>query len=568
MSQENQDPSIKRPYLMLLYLVAGFGGLLYGIDVGIVAGALPYINQTISLSALQASMIVAAVLAGSVLSTPVAGIMAEWLGRRVTMLASALMFIVSILLIIASQHFLPLLLGRLLQGIGAGFISVVVPLFIVETVDDEHRGRATTMFQFLLAAGIAIAALLGQFFTSIAEHKIEAAQGNQALIEAAASEAWHHMFLVALVPGTIFALLVLIVAESPRWLLRRGKQDKARNAIARLLHRVDEHFNYLKKQIDHQAAEQSAGWWEGIKSLRQKRYIVPFVLACLVLALNQATGINSLLAYLVVILQQAGLPPLLSSSGDVIFKTTNLVLTVVAFILVDRWGRKALLCLGTAGATLALVITAGLFLSSEHAMKDASGWVRADINEQGFSQHITPSLYPQAGFDQHTAKTLTLVYRLNTPAKQGELHIATTNSTSANPVMNIKKPAGQSLEIYRATFGDLPSETHGWLTLAALCLYAMAFAVGPGVVVWLVLTELMPNRIRAVGIGIGLFLNNATSTALATIFLPVAGQYGMSWNFMLWAVCTLVYFVIAWRFIPETKGRSLEEIEEGFAARD
>src|SRR5579863_5076957 len=152
-------------YNRFLLIVAGLGGLLYGIDVGIVAGALPYLEATSGLNAGQMSFVVAAVLLGSVISTLFAGLLADWMGRRSLMALSGLMFVISIPMIALSHGYGPLVFGRLLQGVSGGLIGVVVPLYLAECLTASNRGKGTGIFQWLLTAGIAAAAIVGLYFS-------------------------------------------------------------------------------------------------------------------------------------------------------------------------------------------------------------------------------------------------------------------------------------------------------------------------------------------------------------------------------------------------------------------
>jgi MFS family permease len=161
------------------------GGLLYGIDVGIIAAALLYLEKTINLTVGETSIIVAAVLGGSMFSSLVAGILADWFGRKTMLVVSGLMFVASVGLIVISQAFLPLFLGRLLQGMSGGVIAVVVPLYLAECLSAKTRGQGTAIFQFMLTFGIVVAALVGLFYTQRAESAIAAAAGNAELIKAA-----------------------------------------------------------------------------------------------------------------------------------------------------------------------------------------------------------------------------------------------------------------------------------------------------------------------------------------------------------------------------------------------
>ena len=207
------------------------GGLLYGIDIGVIDPALPYLNKAIKLSEQQTSYIVAAVLAGSLLGSVVAGFLADWLGRKKMMVVSALMFVASVAIIFSSQSYVPLMLGRLLQGMSGGVIAVVVPLYLAESLVARSRGSGTAIFQFMLTFGIVLAAFVGRYFIGNAEAATEAAGTNQEAILQVADHAWRSMFLTVVYPGLVFLAGSFMVSESPRWLFRRGKIDAARAAL-------------------------------------------------------------------------------------------------------------------------------------------------------------------------------------------------------------------------------------------------------------------------------------------------------------------------------------------------
>src|SRR6202167_4028428 len=207
-------------YNRLLLLVAGLGGLLYGVDVGIIGGALPYLEATSGLNAGQLSIIVAAVLLGSVISTLFAGMISDWLGRKPLMVLSGITFVVSIPVIALSHGYGPLFLGRLLQGISGGVIGVVVPLYLAECLSASTRGKGTGIFQWLLTLGIVAAAVVGMFF-SIRGDQV-AKLGDAARLLAFKDTAWRGIFWVSLPPGILFVIGSFMVAESPPWLVRRG----------------------------------------------------------------------------------------------------------------------------------------------------------------------------------------------------------------------------------------------------------------------------------------------------------------------------------------------------------
>ncbi|HEY5891685.1 MAG TPA: MFS transporter [Chthoniobacterales bacterium] len=546
-------------YGRFLLFVAGMGGLLYGIDVGIIAAALLYLEKTISLTVEQTSFIVAAVLGGSMFSSLVAGVLADWFGRKTMMIVSALMFVASVGLIVVSQGFLPLFTGRLLQGMSGGVIAVVVPLYLAECLSANIRGKGTAIFQFMLTFGIVVAALAGLYFTRGAEASIAAAAGDPELIEAAQNHAWRGMFLSVIYPGLIFFLGTFFVSESPRWLFRRGKKDRALAALRRSCSEEEAQLEISEMEsVTHETPQRTVSSAAG--SLLQRKYVIPFVIACIILACNQATGINSVLGFLVVILKQAGMSASLATQGDVAVKVLNCVMTLVAVALVDKKGRKFLLKIGTGGIIIALVAAALVFYSFESKRVDVKDRAQAALSAGGLNIPVNEATLGPAVEGRPMA--LTVLYSYG-----GGDKMVTGLSNDRDPMIRIEpdpKAPDKLPVVKRALYGPVPTETTGWLVTACLCFFIASFSVGPGVVVWLALSELMPTRIRSTGMGIALLLNQGVSTAIAAVFLPTVGNFGYAAMFLFWAVCTVIYFVTAAFFLPETKGRTLEEIEEYF----
>jgi SP family myo-inositol transporter-like MFS transporter 13 len=546
-------------YNRFLVFIAGLGGLLYGIDVGIIAAALLYLSKTVNLSVEQTSFIVAAVLGGSMFSSLVAGVMADWLGRKKMMIVSGLLFVASVGLIVISQSFIPLFCGRLLQGVSGGVIAVVVPLYLAETLGAASRGKGTAVFQFMLTVGIVIASLTGLFYTHQAEAAIAAAAGNSALIRAAQDHAWRGMFLSVIYPGVAFFLGSFLLSETPRWLVRHGQPSEALAALRRTSDEAEAQLEMREIEAlaneDGKEAQVHPGG-----SLLQRKYIIPFVLACVILACNQATGINSILAFLVIILKQAGMSANHATQGDVVVKVLNCLMTIVAVALVDRKGRKFLLKLGTGGIVVALAAAALLF----HGFESKRVNVLDRLNHLQTGNTLTlqvdeANLGPAV---DGRPMALTVLYSQGSGDK-----VSTVLSNDKDPVLTIapeQKNGNAPLTIKRALYGPVPTEKTGWLITVCLGIFIASFAVGPGVVVWLALSELMPTRIRSTGMGIALLINQGVSTLIAAVFLPVVGNYGYYAMFCFWGACTVLYFITATFFLPETKGRTLEEIEKQF----
>lgn len=546
-------------YGRFLIVIAGFGGLLYGIDIGVIAAALLYLSKTVSLTLAQTSIIVAAVLGGSMLSSLIAGLLADWLGRRRIMIASGIMFVASVGLIVLSQSFAVLLFGRLLQGMSGGVIAVVIPLYLAECLGANNRGCGTAIFQFMVTFGVVIASVTGLLYTRAAETAISAAAGNPVLIRAAENHAWRGMFLATIYPGLIFFLGTLLLVETPRWLFRKGRSSDALASLHRLL---------PSGEADLQLREMEALALESSKkdsvrmggSLLQRKYVTPFLLACVILACTQATGINSVLGFLVIILKQAGMSSAHATQGDLIVKVVHCLVTIIAVLLVDRKGRKFLLKIGTAGIVLCLLTSATLFRTFESQRIDVRTKVQTAVVGDTLHLRVTPASLGPA-FPGRTM-SLAVLYSYGHGDK-----LATGLDSDRENLLTIApegKDIGSPLTIRRAFYGPVATETTGWLITLCLGLFVSFFSVGPGVVVWLTLSELMPTRIRSTGMGIALLLNQGVSTTIAALFLPVVGNYGFYAMFFFWAACTAFYFITASFFLPETKGKTLEEIEEFF----
>ena len=585
-------PETKQGYNRFLLLVAGLGGLLYGVDVGIIGGALPYLEATSHLNAGQLSVIVAAVLLGSVFSTLFAGLLADWMGRKPLMVLSGITFVVSIPVIALAHGYGPLFFGRLLQGISGGLIGVVVPLYLAECLSAAHRGKGTGIFQLLLTLGIVAAAVIGIYYSYRVEAVAQAS--DAATLFAFKNQAWRRIFWVSLPPGVLFVLGSLFVSESPRWLLARGKKELAYTALLRS--RSTEQADIEMREMEETATAAAAfGKRDGKavkESILRRKYVIPFILACVILFCNTATGVNSIIGYNTGILLQSGLSDILAHWGYVIFTAVNFLMTLVGMTLVDRKGRKFLLTLGTSGIILSLITVAVLFRTTEKLNVDSRGSVQSLVAPDqtltlGFDGSQAKRLLAAQGYTgseiDSSRASLAVIYSFGdftcatsyvrsddrgaAPIQINREGCVPTNKVEAffkNPFANLEASRTAPLKIERALIGSVPNATHGWLVALGLYSFMAFFAIGPGVCVWLALSELMPTRIRSNGMSIALVINQIVSTTLAGIFLPVVSKYGYSTMFFLFASFTVIYLITAVFFLPETKGKTLEEIELHF----
>jgi MFS family permease len=585
------SPARSTAYLLS---IAGMGGLLYGIDVGIIAGALPYLESTASLAwklgAQELSFIVAAVLLGSVLSSLFAGALADLVGRRAAMALSGVLFVVSIPMIALADGYVPLLLGRLLQGVSGGLIGVIVPLYLAECLHARQRGRGAALFQLLLTVGLVAAAVIGLVQARSVETAAQAAAAlpehlRAATVLAAKDHAWRAIFWMCLAPGVVFTAGCLLLAESPRWLARRGRDREARAALLRT--RTPAEAELELAEMRRVPAARGAS-----DPLLSRRYVFPFLLACLILACTQATGINSILAYVVNILGRAGLPGATANAADVMLKVINALMTMLAVFLVDRLGRKSLLMLGSAGIVIASLAAGLLFHDTESRQRDVGAAVASMAAGDSLALRLDAATLRQLGAAPDAGtQVLTVAYaygpftnvqtlRSDDPAlpllqarradavQPDSVLGKAFRRVHLNPFPDPAAASGAPLVIESARLGALPPPERGWQVALAIAVFVASFAVGPGVCVWLALSELMPTRIRSNGMSIALLVNQFVSTAFAALFLPIVGRHGYSAVFFFGAACSVVYFLAAAFLLPETRGKTLEEIEAHFAGAE
>ncbi len=508
------------------------------------------------------------------------------------MALSGVLFVASIPMIALSHGYGALVFGRLLQGVSGGLIGVVIPLYLAECLSKDDRGKGTGIFQWLLTLGICTAAGIGIYFSYRVDEVSKL--GDAAQLVAFKDIAWRSIFWVSLPPGVLFVIGSFMVAESPRWLYRRGKIDAARAALLRS--RSDEQAGVeLQEMAAASAAEQAGAGTGARESLLHRKYVIPFVLACIILACNQATGVNSIIGYNTTILLQSGLSDVAAHWGYFILTVVNFLVTWAGVALVDRKGRKFLLSVGSAGIIVALLIVGLLFRDTEKLRVDSSAAAQALVTSEQratipFNQAAADQLLASAGAAGRAlaGKPATLVVIYSYGDFRAATAVVRSDDTSAkpveitrdsclppnkvvaffsNPFADLDAARTAPLKIENALISPVPTSSHGWLTAIFIFAFMACFAIGPGVCVWLALSELMPTRIRSNGMSIALLINQAVSTGIAAVFLPTVGRYGYATMFFVFAGCTVVYFVTAAFFLPETKGRTLEEIEEYFAKK-
>ncbi len=445
----------KRMVSMAVMIFAAVGGILYGYDLGVIAGALLFVGQEIPMSIQQVSFLVGAYLFGGALATLFSGPLADWFGRKLLIMFSSVIFLIGVLMVVISDTYSVLLMGRIIQGVGVGIITIVVPLFLSESMPAALRGRGIAIFQLLLTAGILLAGVVDDLFGRSGD--------------------WRGMFMMSAIPGIIMFLGCFFLDNSPRWLVMKGHDKKALEVLQKSRTQADalkelEEIQKLRMLGDYNSTHFQ------FETFLQKRFLVPFLIVLGVAAFNQLIAVNSLLQLGPTILKQMGFDTdWMAMLGSTAVMGLNFLVTLLVIGFVDKLERRLLLGIGTGGVALSLIYC-------------------------GFVTH-----YMSFGLEK------------------------------------------------------------GYFLLAGMLGFMMFFAMGPGLLVWVVLAELLPLKIRSSGMAIALCANSLISAIWSSVFLDVADKFGYDNLFWLCGFFGVLYCLLVSFKIPRTKGRSLEDIEAGFA---
>jgi sugar porter (SP) family MFS transporter len=440
-----------------VYVAASFaalGGLLFGYDTGVISGAVIFIKKEFGLSTFPQELVVSMVLAGATIGALIGGRLADRFGRRMTLIGTALIFILGAVICAAATSLSMLVCGRVVVGLGIGLASTTVPVYISEVSPPNARGWQVSLFQLAITVGILAAYLVDYVF--------------------AEGEAWRWMLGLAVVPGAILGAGMLVLPESPRWLAKHQHPEAARAVLQRIRGTADVEPE-LRDIVDSLTHSEERGRWADILGAAVRPALVVGVGLAV---FQQVTGINTVIYYAPIIIQSAGI----SSASGAILATAgiggvNVLMTIVAMWLIDRVGRRPLLLTGVAG----MILTLGIL-----------------------------------GFVFHRSAETGVV---------------------------------------------------AWVAVVTLMAYVAFFAISLGPIFWLLIAEIYPLKIRGVAEGTAAGANWISNLLVSMTFLTLVELIGPSWTFWVYGLLAIAAWIFSYRVVPETKGRTLEEIEQGWRSR-
>ena len=452
-------------YLIFLSVVAALGGFLFGYDTAVISGTIAQVTQLFQLDTLQQGWYVGCALIGSIVGVLFAGILSDKLGRKMTMIISATLFSTSALGCAISADFTQLVVYRIIGGVGIGVVSIVSPLYISEVAVAQYRGRLVSLYQLAVTVGFLGAYLINYQLLAYAE------SGNQLsmdwLNKIFVTEVWRGMLGMETLPAVLFFIIIFFIPESPRWLIVRGKEEKAVNILERIYNSVSEAASQLKETKSVLTSETKSEWAMLMKPGIFKAVIIGVCIAIL----GQFMGVNAVLYYGPSIFENAGL-----SGGDSLFYQVlvglvNTLTTVLALVIIDRVGRKQLVYYGVSGMVVSLLLIGIYFL-----------------------------------------------------------------------------------------FGDSWGVSSLFL-LVFFLFYVFCCAVSICAVVFVLLSEMYPTKVRGLAMSIAGFALWIGTYLIGQLTPWMLQNLTPAGTFFLFAVMCVPYMLIVWKLVPETTGKSLEEIE-------
>jgi SP family xylose:H+ symportor-like MFS transporter len=436
--------------------VAALGGLLFGYDTAVISGAIGFLRQHFDLSSAQMGWTASSALVGCVAGVSVAGILSDRFGRNRILIVSAALFLISAIGSALAGNVTVLIIYRILGGIGVGIASMLSPLYIAEISPAQIRGKMVSYNQLAIVSGMLIVYFINYLIASTGALQWNIASG------------WRWMFASEALPAALFLIMLLLVPNSPRWLIKQGREQEAMDVLNQI-------SGPQKAQIEAEEIRSALAMETGsLTQLFKSGLRLVLIIGVMLAILQQVTGINVFLYYAPEIFKNLGSGTDIAFLQTIIVGAFNLGFTIIAIHSVDRWGRKPLMLIGSAGMGLCL--------------------------------------------------------------------------------------AGMGLAAFY-------SQTAIWVLVFVLG-YISFFALSVGPVTWVILSEIYPTRIRGRALSIATFFLWSANWLVSQTFPMLdenpflVGMFNHAFSFWLYGLLCVVLFVFVWKGVPETKGKSLEEIEK------
>ncbi|XP_076447310.1 proton myo-inositol cotransporter-like [Babylonia areolata] len=542
-----QQSSDNTFFVWVLASFATIGGLLFGYDTGIVSGSMLLIQPYFDLSTVWEEAIVSGTIGAAAVFALIAGFLVDLIGRKKTIMIASFIFAVGAIIMAVSNSKEVLLVGRIVVGMGIGFASMSVPIYVAESAPPAIRGRLVTLNQLFITIGILLSSVIAGAFSEMKE------------------TGWRYMLGIAAAPGVFQFLGFFYLPESPRWLVSKGRDEEARRVLQRIRGRqdVDSELQEVKEAEDNK----HSGFVLG-QILKTPHVLKALFVGCGLQLFQQLCGINTVIYYSATILKQAGFPPSQAIWLVCVPFGVNFLATFIGLWAVERLGRKLLLIVSFVGVIIALIVLAIGFLLSIKYSPTVGGNSTVSLNGSlALNKCMTYSVCEdcvsndKCGFcyDDNQEGSASCLLALD-----GDEDLFADSGRCSRGYQPL------ATESMKWTYGYCPTD-YTWMAVLGLALFVLSFAPGLGPMPWTINSEIYPMWARGTGVSIATMVNWAFNLVVSFSFLTMLEnitKYGTFFLFTGICVLGLLFTVV---FVPETKNKSLEEVEELFmtpAARE
>ena len=502
---------------LFITFVVSLGGFLFGFDAGIISGVMSYAGPEFDLNDAQTGWAVSSPSFSAMIAMLVAGRLSDKLGRKRILIVVAFLYAISALLSAYATSYEMLYIARMIGGLAFGAALILAPTYIAEISNAENRGKLVSVQQLNIVLGFFAAFLSNYYFNKAFS------AGDSFLTE---ETVWRWMMGVELVPALLYFLFMFFVPRSPRWLFMHGHSSEAKEVLNQLhgSDKAEEEIAAIQQSLQEQKITSKVSIGELLKPALRFIMVVGLVIG----VLQQFTGINAIYFYATSIFKQTGIGTDAAFTSGVLLSFTTVIFTIVAMVLIDRLGRRPLLLFGIAGIAVSMFLCAYGFNNATYELKPAALEQLANIDQDALTPLVGQNFDNDVDFKNAMKSALgSQVYAKN----EGAIIEAAT-------------------------------EMNATLILIGILGFIAFFAFSLGPVMWVMLSEMYPNKYRGLAIGVIGFVNSFASWLVQQVFPWELSNLGNALSFLIFGVIALLGFFILFRILPETKGKSLEQLEK------
>ena len=561
-------------YVIFIAFTAAIGGFLLGFDGSVVSGAVPFYKSVFGLKdgSFLLGFSVSCIIWGAIFGNLIAGLISDKIGRKPSLLISAILFAATGIICAFSNDIIPFIIGRIIGGLGVGIAILVAPIYIAEIAPARKRGWLVSCNQLLIVIGLSAAYFSNYFILKVVPDHLTN---------------WRWMLGIETIPALLYFVTVLFIPESPRWLIMHGKNEKAIKIMTRMggSGYAENEYKEIKKAI---VTESKENLGLQLRKLFTKQMKPVLIIGFGLGILQQFSGINAILYYAPMVFESAGGGRDAAFIQAIVLGVVFVVMTVVSMFLIDRIGRKPLLYIGVGLMALSLTITGFLFKNALYSIKkvqieEASNsiykdelWIYAKVKNPGlitYEQYSIKNnkaeftdknvLVSSIDLNENGSKAITarrdLLIEKLLPL-QGQTY--TRELQFFDSLKSALAGTEINYENYKALLLKDGIQINSFLVLVSILGFITGFSISLGPVMWTILSEIFPNKLRGIAISIVGAANAIASFIVATLFPVQLARFGSSGTYFIYA--GFMYFCLwfVWKYVVETKGKSLEQLEK------